>query len=89
MKFKKLIAKAELLFKAEQQIQKKSIKKVLKKLSKKQKKLKKEKKAEAYQETRDELDKKIALTKMHRKKGISLLKQMQESSDQDQKDNCS
>ncbi|PWQ97592.1 hypothetical protein [Leucothrix arctica] len=80
MKLKKLIEKADTLFNADESDRKQrqsSIKVVLKKLRKHQTKLfEKLQSDELDLESREKLEKKLALTKLHRKNGVGILKEI-------------
>ena len=93
MKLKKLIDKADTLFntdESDRKQRKKSIKKVLKKLRKHQSELTESlNDDEMDSESREKIEKKLALTKMHRQNGVDILKEMKaesaESSDEEAK----
>ena len=80
MKLKKLIEKADTLFNTEESDRKQrksSIKVVLKKLRKHQTKLFESlQDDEMDSDSRDKLEKKLALTKLHRKNGVGILKEI-------------
>lgn len=84
MKLKKLIETADTLFNTEEsdrKKRKKNIKKVLKKLRKLQSKLTESlSDDEIDSESRETIEKKLALTKMHRQNGVDILKEMKAES---------
>ena len=82
MKLKKLIEKADTLFdsvESDRKKRKKSIKEVLKKLRKRQKELSDRLEGAEETDNQQKLEEKLSLTKIHRKKGLDILKEMKQA----------